>query len=162
MAIIAKIEDVAQDFGIRLTEISHSKFDFKCKCPNKEHKQGRESTDSFFINAKNNDFYCFGCNISGNVIQFYMLLEGCDYFSAIEALHAYEKEVEDNEVKSEYKKIYAEELLELSDVVRTILKKNMIKNTEEFLEKLDLKQEEIKFDKDKIVNLTKKLRGKYL
>ena len=25
-----------------------------------------------------------------------MLLEGCDYFSAIEALHAYEKEVEDN------------------------------------------------------------------
>lgn len=45
-----------------------------------------EKTGSFTIFEETNSFYCFGCNISGDVIDLYMKLNDCAFPQAVERL----------------------------------------------------------------------------
>lgn len=45
-----------------------------------------EKTPSFSISADNNLYYCFGCHEGGNIIDFIMKLENCDFVRAVEIL----------------------------------------------------------------------------
>ena len=50
-------------------------------CPFHEDK-----TPSFTIYPTTNTFYCFSCSRGGDVIDFYMELNNCDFQTALEAL----------------------------------------------------------------------------
>jgi len=45
-----------------------------------------EKTPSFNIYTENNSFYCFGCGVGGNVINFVMRIEKLDYIDAVKFL----------------------------------------------------------------------------
>ena len=66
-----------------LERVCSGNFTHKCKCPSSEHKSGLERTGSLYIAGENNNFYCFGCGASNNVIDFYILRTGCDFSTAI-------------------------------------------------------------------------------
>ena len=80
------IVDIARRFKIRLDPISSGNFTLRCRCPSKEHKNGGERTSSLYIDSNKNNFYCFGCAASSNVIDFQMLCSGEDFLSAINSL----------------------------------------------------------------------------
>lgn len=81
-----KIVDLAEEFGIILEPAASGNFDICCRCPSKEHKNGNERTGSLYIDSQNNNFYCFGCSASSNVIDFYMLCADVDFSSAMKEL----------------------------------------------------------------------------
>lgn len=80
------ILDVAKRSSIPLEPISSGNFTHRCKCPSPEHKAGSERTGSLYIDGENNNFYCFGCGASNNVIDFYILKNNCDFSQAISEL----------------------------------------------------------------------------
>jgi hypothetical protein len=80
------ITDIAKRFKIRLDPISSGNFTLRCRCPSKEHKNGGERTSSLYIDSNKNNFYCFGCSASSNVIDFHMLCSGEDFLSTINSL----------------------------------------------------------------------------
>ena len=80
------ILDVAKRLSISLGQVSSGNFTHRSKCPSPEHKNGQERTGSLYIDGENNNFYCFGCGASNNVIDFYMLSTGCDFSTAITEL----------------------------------------------------------------------------
>lgn len=77
---------IAEDFGITLTSASSGSFDFKCKCPSSQHKNGNERTDSCYLDSKNNSFYCFGCSAGTSSINFYMLCADVEFSVALSEL----------------------------------------------------------------------------
>lgn len=77
------ILDLAKKFSISLERVCSGNFTHRCKCPSPEHKSGSERTGSLYIAGENNNFYCFGCGASNNVIDFYILRTGCDFSTAI-------------------------------------------------------------------------------
>jgi len=81
-----KISDIAESFGISLSDISSGNFTHRCKCPGKDHKSGLERTGSLYVDDINNNFYCFGCGASNNAIDFYILCTGKTFSEAIKDL----------------------------------------------------------------------------
>jgi DNA primase len=77
------ILDLAKKFSMPLEQVCSGNFTHRCKCPSSEHKGGLERTGSLYIAGENNNFYCFGCGASNNVIDFYILRTGCDFSTAI-------------------------------------------------------------------------------
>lgn len=78
-----KITDLAKEFGIDLENVVSGSFDYRCKCPSSNHKNGQERTPSCYINSQANDFMCYGCQASLNCIDFYMLCTGLEFGQAI-------------------------------------------------------------------------------
>lgn len=89
----------AEEFGIELEEVCSGNFNYRCKCPSPEHKGGGERTGSCYIDSKRNNFWCFGCNIGSNCIDFYML---CAELTFKEAIDDLKKRVEPGTVKRKY------------------------------------------------------------
>ncbi len=81
-----RITDIAKEFGIDLEFAASGNFDLRCKCPSEEHKNGNERTSSCYIDSKNNNFYCFGCGVGSNCIDFYMACMGINFSEAMKAL----------------------------------------------------------------------------
>jgi hypothetical protein len=77
------ILDLAKKFSISLEQVCSGNFTHRCKCPSSEHKSGSERTGSLYVAGEDNNFYCFGCSASNNVIDFYILCTGCDFSTAI-------------------------------------------------------------------------------
>jgi len=77
------ILDLAKKFSMSLERVCSGNFTHRCKCPSSEHKSGLERTGSLYIAGEDNNFYCFGCGASNNVIDFYILRTGCDFSTAI-------------------------------------------------------------------------------
>jgi DNA primase len=84
-----KISDIADRFGISMIESPSGNFTHKCKCPGKDHKGGTERTGSLFVDNDNNNYYCFGCGSSNNVIDFYMLCSDKTFSEAIEDISGF-------------------------------------------------------------------------
>jgi|10_taG_2_1085330.scaffolds.fasta_scaffold191664_2 hypothetical protein len=80
------ILQITREFMIGLEKVSSGNFDYRCKCPSKEHKNGMERTNSCYINSCDNNFYCFGCNAGSNVIDFYMLCSEGSFLESISYL----------------------------------------------------------------------------
>tara|TARA_R100000152_G_C6660439_1_gene99474 strand:- start:22 stop:492 length:471 start_codon:yes stop_codon:yes gene_type:complete len=80
------IVEVAESCSIDLERVSSGNFDYRCKCPSKDHKHGSERTSSCYINSADNNFYCFGCNAGYNVIDFYMLSNDISFSEAMSSL----------------------------------------------------------------------------
>ena len=81
-----KIVEVATRNGVAYEQANSGNFTHRCKCPGKDHKSGSERTGSLYIDNDNNNFYCFGCGASNNVIDFYILCVDVDFSTAIRDL----------------------------------------------------------------------------
>lgn len=71
------IEDVISSY---LT-IEATGLNFKAKCP-----FHNEKTASFFISPARNSYYCFGCNVKGDIFSFVEEFEGVDFKGALKIL----------------------------------------------------------------------------
>ena len=80
------ILDVAIKFGIGLQPVCSGNFTHRCFCPSPDHKNGSERTPSLYIDSNKNNFFCFGCTASHNVIDFYILCSGKDFSQTISDL----------------------------------------------------------------------------
>lgn len=81
-----RILDICKDNDIVAKEYPTGKFTHRCKCPNPDHKSGSERTDSLYIDAEANNFYCFGCGAGSGAIDFYMICNNVDFSGAISEL----------------------------------------------------------------------------
>lgn len=141
-----QITDVAEEFGIRLESISSGEFDFKCKCPAKDHKGGSERTSSLCISTKQNSFYCFGCNASGGAVNFYMICSDSDFQTAIEILTP--SVPSEATFLPQRKQSNIDILISISNMFRQSMleNKNDIKWISSLMEKVDKKIDNMKFD----------------
>lgn len=129
-------------FKIDTEEVSAGNFTHRCRCPFSQHKSGTEKTKSLYIDSINNNFYCFGCNASNNVVDFYMIYKNISFVDAIEDLSKYicanlsvdagEDVVYSQEVKLSNFPI----LLEISKIIRDLYQ-NPLTNAE-FIYLLDV------------------------
>ena len=69
-----QIEDLAERFGIQIAN-------HKAKCPFHE-----DQDPSLQFYPDSNSFYCFGCATGGDIFNFIMLKEGCDFSAAVRYL----------------------------------------------------------------------------
>ncbi len=86
------ITGIANSLNISLERVSSGNFQWRCKCPSKEHKHGMEKTSSLYINDNENNFFCYGCNSGSSVIDFYMMCYDIDFQSAFSQLRLMVKE----------------------------------------------------------------------
>lgn len=116
------ILDLAKDHDLDLEECHSSNFSHRCRCPNKNHKSGAERTPSLYINSKDNNFYCYGCQATYNCIDFYMLCKDCDFSAALKDLSSkinYLKDIEVVVRESNYDK-----KIEISRMIKKYLDQN--------------------------------------
>jgi len=142
------ITELASKFSIALEQVNSGNFTHRCKCPSKEHKSGSERTGSLYIDEDNNNFYCFGCGASNNVIDFYILCKGVDFSTSLIELS---KIVDPAKVTKVARKKHVSnfsQLLELSHVFRRTQAmhsddiewvEKLMKKTDEYLETIDRK-----------------------
>ena len=115
-----KILDICKESDIQVKPYSTGKFTHRCKCPSKDHKSGSERTDSLYINAPNNNFYCFGCGEGSKAIDFYMICNDKSFSEALSDLRERVSEV--NYVASSVSSVdNFEILIEISDIMRNYL-----------------------------------------
>tara|TARA_Y100001938_G_scaffold148104_1_gene230900 strand:+ start:269 stop:802 length:534 start_codon:yes stop_codon:yes gene_type:complete len=118
------ILELAKHFSIPLEQVCSGNFTHKCRCPSPEHKSGSERTGSLYIDGENNNFYCFGCGASNNVIDFYILKTGCDFSTALSEMSEF---VDPNKVSgkpSVVKKNNFASLLSISNMFRKVQLEN--------------------------------------
>lgn len=141
-----KISDVAESVGISLEDTNTGNFTHRCKCPSPDHKGGLERTGSLYIDDDRNNFYCFGCNASNNVIDFYILCTDKGFADSIRDLSSF---VDKNNLKKS--KGYAKStifsvLLEISHYFRGLMKAHpddlgwiemVMKKTDEYISEID-------------------------
>lgn len=141
-----KISDVAESLGIALEDINSGNFTHRCKCPSPEHKGGLERTGSLYIDNERNNFYCFGCNASNNVIDFYILCTEKKFSESIKDLSKFIDKTNIKRSSSSVKKTIFSILLEISHYFRALMKAHpddlewieiVMKKTDKYISDLD-------------------------
>lgn len=141
-----KISDVAESVGISLEETNTGNFTHRCKCPSPDHKGGLERTGSLYIDNDKDNFYCFGCNASNNVIDFYILCTGKTFSESIKDLSAFVDSKNLKRSKSYAKNTIFSVLLDISHYYRGLLQshpedkgwiESMMKKTDEHVSGID-------------------------
>ncbi len=82
-----KIKDRADlaHYIAKHTKLVKSNQGFKACCPLPGHK---EKSPSFYVNTRDNYFYCYGCNRGGDIFSFLKLVEGLEFIEALKELAA--------------------------------------------------------------------------
>ena len=158
------IIDIAGEFSIKTESVLSGNFTHRCRCPSKDHKHGLERTGSLYIDSLHNNFYCFGCSASSNVIDFYMLCKSLSFSEAIKELGVRIDPSLISKKRFVYSKNNFSVLIEISRLVRSHLVKNPddIKWSDGFCKKIDFYCEKIGTDD---ISSARKLLGsvkKYL
>ena len=117
------IEQVLQEVDIlevveQYTELQKTTSgEYKGRCPFPHHE---DNNPSFTVNPDKNLFNCFGCNTSGNTIQFVEKVEGIDFKTALNKL-ADNKGIEPTKIKNNYRNStqdFINTIQELKDISR--------------------------------------------
>ena len=156
----ARILDIAKKLSIGLESISSGNFTHRGRCPSPEHKGGQERTGSLYVDGDNNNFYCFGCGASNNVIDFYMLKQGCDFSTALSEMSELVDPSKVSAKKHAAKKNNFKELMAISRVFRLIQERypEDIEWIESFMKKTDLYLDQIdRYDVEKTKALYRKV-----
>lgn len=157
---------IAEEAGIVTEECSTGNFDYRCRCPSKKHKGGTEKTASLYIDSVKNNFYCYGCSASSNVIDFYMMLTDVSFIEAFRTLQ--EIAVPSGEAESFKRESNFNLLVEISELFREnlLLNKhdlkwlnNIIKKTDEYIELID--PTDLAATKSLLNSLKKKFNERY-
>ena len=156
-----KILDLAEEFEISVEEISSGNFTHRCRCPSDKHKAGSERTGSLYIDGNNNNFYCFGCGATSNVIDFYILITNKTFSESMQYLSTL---VDPNNVSSpideEVKVSTFDECLKISNMFRAYITKypddfdwidGIIKQADQYLEDIG------RYEVDRTKSLRRKL-----
>jgi DNA primase len=153
------IVDIAKTFSIPLEEVTSGNFDYRCRCPSTDHKSGKERTSSLYINSKDNDFFCYGCNKGTSSIDFYMLCSEKNFSDALKDLKELVAIPGKYQDVVEQKKIVFPLQVDTSEIIRNFLIKNpeKINKIDHILRKIDVLSEIHKDDPDKIKNMNEKL-----
>jgi DNA primase len=153
------IVDIAKTFSIPLEEVTSGNFDYRCRCPSTDHKSGKERTSSLYINSKDNDFFCYGCNKGTSSIDFYMLCSEKNFSDALKDLKELVAIPGKYQDVVEQKKIVFPFQVDTSEIIRNFLIKNpeKINKIDHILRKIDVLSEIHKDDPDKIKNMNEKL-----
>lgn len=80
------ILDILDMYKIEYARASSGSFSHKAICPFKIHKNGNESTPSFYVSVESNSYHCFGCQSNNDTIGFISQYEGCPREVAINKL----------------------------------------------------------------------------
>lgn len=113
--LLEKVDIV--EFISRYVNLKRSGRNFVGLCP-----FHREKSPSFTVNPEKKLFYCFGCHVGGNVINFLMRFENLDFREALEIIaREYGIPLKDFKGKS---KEYKEALEELIEFYHEQLKRN--------------------------------------
>jgi len=140
------ILDLAKKFSISLERVCSGNFTHRCKCPSSEHKSGLERTGSLYIAGEDNNFYCFGCGASNNVIDFYILRTGCDFSTALSEMSEFVDPEKISNVSTVRRKNNFTILLHISEMFRDAQKANpdditwieaVMQKTDEYIIKID-------------------------
>lgn len=160
-----KISDVAESVGISLEETNTGNFTHRCKCPSPDHKGGLERTGSLYIDNDRNNFYCFGCNASNNVIDFYILCTDKTFSESIRDLSAFVDKKNLKRSVDVAKSTIFSVLLNISHYYRALFQahpydkvwiESMMKKTDEYIsgiDRYDVRAAERLFTKIKKVTL---------
>jgi DNA primase len=158
------IAEIARNFSIGLEKTSAGNFDLRCRCPSVNHKHGRERTSSLYINSRENNFFCYGCNAGSSVIDFYMLCSQKEFLEALNDLKLLVKFPGKYSDVVEKKRECFPLLVQNSEIIRKFLIDNpqSIEDTDGFLQRLD----EIIFEKKKddakyLTSLNEKMKKKF-
>lgn len=140
------ILDLAKKFSMSLERVCSGNFTHRCKCPSSEHKSGLERTGSLYIAGEDNNFYCFGCGASNNVIDFYILRTGCDFSTAISEMSEFVDPEKISGVSFARKKNNFSILLSISEMFREAQRSNpddikwveaVMQKTDEYIKEID-------------------------
>lgn len=156
-----KILELAAQFGIQLDSTSAGNFDYRCRCPSQDHKHGREKTSSCYINSRDNNFFCYGCNQGVSSIDFYMFCTGKTFSEAMVDMRSMVKNPGAYQDVIEQKKVVFPFLLDTSTIIRNflILHPEEIGNMNGLLKKIDkISFDLAKEDPDKIERMNEKLK----
>lgn len=86
------ITHIFKHYGLRLNELNK-----KITCPFKSHKDGRESTASFYYYPNTNTYFCFGCKIGSRACDFVSEMDRCNkYAAANKILKLFKENVNEN------------------------------------------------------------------
>lgn len=134
-----KIIELAAKFGIQLESTSAGNFDYRCRCPSSNHKQGKEKTSSCYINSRDNNFFCYGCNQGVSSIDFYMFCTDKTFSEAMVEMRDLVKNPGAYQDIVEHKKVILPFLMDTSLIIRNFLKENpeQIDNMTSLLKKID-------------------------
>lgn len=139
----ASILSVAESLQIQTEEVSTGNFTHRCRCPSSKHN---ERTASLFIDGDKNNFYCFGCGASNNVIDFYILATGNDFITSMNNLSEFVDETKIGETSEIRRQTNFEELMNISEMFRVTLRDNpddfewinsIMKKTDEYADEMD-------------------------
>jgi len=86
--VLSKINlaEIMAEYGIILEPKQTGKFTHRTSCPfHRGRGGGKERTPSFYIDS-GGSFFCFGCSISGNAINFISQVEGMPLTAALQKL----------------------------------------------------------------------------
>jgi hypothetical protein len=156
-----KIIELAAKFGIQLEATSAGNFDYRCRCPSPDHKQGREKTSSCYINSRDNNFFCYGCNQGVSSIDFYMSCAGKTFSEAMVEMRDLVKNPGAYQDVVEHKKVIFPFLMDTSTILRNFIRENpnQLDNMNSLLKKIDrISFEMSKDDPDKIEKMNLKLK----
>lgn len=156
-----KILDLARKFGVAVESASAGNFDYRCRCPSPDHKMGKEKTSSCYINSRDNNYYCYGCNKGVSSIDFYMSCADKTFAEAMQEMKDMVKNPGVYQDVIDQKRAAFPILVETSEIVRNFLKENpeQLKNMTNLLRKIDrISFDMAKEDADKIEEMNQKLK----
>jgi DNA primase len=156
-----KILDLARKFGIAVESASAGNFDYRCRCPSPDHKMGKEKTSSCYINSRDNNYYCYGCNKGVSSIDFYMSCADKTFAEAMQEMKELVKNPGAYQDIVDQKRAAFPILVETSEIIRKFLIENpdQMNNMTTLLKKIDrISFEMAKEDADKIEEMNHKLK----
>lgn len=134
------ILEIVEEFNIEIEKVSSGNFNYRCRCPSKNHKSGHERTGSCYIDSIHNNFHCFGCNASFNCIDFYMLCSDSSFSDSIKELgNRLSEDSLKNSIEPQYEFNNFRLLLDMSNLLReTMLEhRNDLKWINRLMRKID-------------------------
>jgi len=157
-----KILDLARKFGVAVESASAGNFDYRCRCPSPDHKMGKEKTSSCYINSRDNNYYCYGCNKGVSSIDFYMSCADKTFAEAMQEMKDMVKNPGAYQDVIDQKRAAFPILVETSEIIRKFLIENpdQMSNMTTLLKKIDrISFEMAKEDADKIEEMNQKLKN---
>jgi hypothetical protein len=90
---------ILRSFKLHPDECFNGRYTHRMICPFRFHKNGRERTGSFRLNADKKTFNCFGCNVGGDILKFLQLFIGGSEQYHLEKLATLAGLIKDGEIQ---------------------------------------------------------------
>lgn len=146
------------------------RYNRKITCPFKSHKNGRESTASFYYYPETNSFRCYGCNMGNpgaHSVELVSVMEGISrYNAALKIIDLFSVDVNNNAIFNE-REDYTEKLeimMDFSNAVKEFRNQHNDAKSEKFIEDMcriyDDKNARLKLNNNALRHLVESIKFK--